>query len=129
MRCDHRPGERDIGQVLAVGVVGGSGWVDGPTSGAARRCLSDGVGELAEGRPPVCVAAFAATLAAPDVALEAFKEIRPAAGPHDEHVSSVVLISFAAQIAERAKVFKARVTTGFETPSTRARPRTVWGPG
>jgi hypothetical protein len=61
-----------------------------------------GVGELPDGRPPVGIAVVAA-LAAPDVTLEAFKEFRPAAGPDDEHVAAVVLISFAAQIAERTQ--------------------------
>jgi hypothetical protein len=35
--------------------------------------------------------------------LEAFKEIRPVLCPDDEHVSAVVLVPFAAQIAEAAK--------------------------
>lgn len=60
------------------------------------------VRELSEGWPAVGVA-FSAAFAAPDVALETFKKLRPAAGPDDEDVTSVVLISFTAQIAERTK--------------------------
>src|SRR3712207_7786924 len=38
-----------------------------------------------------------------EVALEAFKKFRPVAGSDDEYVSAVVLVAFAAQIAERAE--------------------------
>ena len=47
--------------------------------------------------------AAGAHVALAEVALEAFKEICPVAGPDDEHVAAVVLIAFAAQIAEGAK--------------------------
>ena len=38
-----------------------------------------------------------------EVSFEPFKEIGPAAGTDDEHVPAVVLVSLAAQIAERSK--------------------------
>src|SRR6478609_4120395 len=43
-----------------------------------------------------------ADLPLPEVALEPFKEFCPVAGADDEYVSAVVLVSLAAQIAERA---------------------------
>src|SRR3954451_5104379 len=44
-----------------------------------------------------------AAVALADVALEPFKKVCPVAGADDEHVAPVVLVSFAAQIAERAE--------------------------
>ena len=56
-------------------------------------------GGLADDRP-VC---RGAAVALAEVALEPFKEICPVAGADDEHVAPVVLVSFAAEIAERAE--------------------------
>ena len=56
-------------------------------------------GRLADDRP----VGRGGAVAFAEVALEAFKEFRPVAGPDDEHVAAVVLVSFAAQIAECAK--------------------------
>ena len=59
---------------------------DLPDNGAVDRCFGTS-----------SVSTFA------DVALEAFKEFCPVAGSDDEHVAAVVLIAFAAQLAQRAK--------------------------
>jgi hypothetical protein len=60
------------------------------------------VGELTEGWAAIGVAFLPALWSgtAPNVALEPFKKICPAAGPNDEDVASIVLIPFAAEIAE-----------------------------
>jgi hypothetical protein len=77
-------------------LTAGSGGEDLPES--AKSAVREGRGLSDDG--PVLrsdAVAFA------EIAFETFKEIRPVACPHDEHVAAVVLISFAAQITERAQ--------------------------
>ena len=47
----------------------------------------------------------------------------------DEDVAQVGVVLLPAQIAEAPSVLSARVTTGFDTRSRAASPRTVCGPG
>src|SRR5215210_7542023 len=72
----------------------GSGGFDGPVSAKPSALVGEG---RADDRP---VGRRDPIAALAEVALEAFKEICPVAGPDDEHVATVVLIAFAAEIAE-----------------------------
>src|SRR5215207_2802300 len=93
-------------------LIFGSGGFDRPESAKSSALVREG-GLLSDdwsvgGGDPVAL---------PEVALEPFKKIGPVASADDKDIAAVVLISLASQITERAQVFKARGTTGLDTPS------------
>jgi len=51
-----------------------------------------------------------------EVSFEPFKKISPTAGPDDEHVSAIVLVSFTAQIAECSESVQGARHDGFGDP-------------
>src|SRR3954465_10468208 len=84
---------------LRKALKGGSGGSDGPVRATSAARMGAG-GALDHDRP---VRRGLPGVALAEVALEAFKEISPAVGADDEYVAPVVLVPFAAEIAERAK--------------------------
>src|SRR5437764_15029322 len=91
-----RPASATSARSLRKALWLGSGRSDGPESENCSALVGVGRG-LADDRP----VGGRADVPLPEVALEPFKKVCPAAGSDDEHVPAVVLVSFAAQIAER----------------------------
>ena len=78
----------------------GSGWLDGPGRPNGSALVREDGGPFLGGRP-VEVGRDPFFLA--EVEPEAFKKFGPAVGPHHEDVAAVVLVSFAAELAEPAE--------------------------
>src|SRR5690242_21941045 len=76
----------------------GSGRSDGPVS-AKSSALVGVCGGLPDDRP----VGRGTAVALAEVALEPFKKFCPAVGADDEHVAPIVLVPFAAEIAERTE--------------------------
>jgi hypothetical protein len=100
-------------------LVFGSGGFDRPESANSAAVRESGL--LSDNWP----VSGCDPVAFPEVAFEPFKKIGPVTGADDKDIAAVVLVALAAQITECTKSIQARVTTGLETPSTLANPRTV----
>ena len=107
MRGDHAPGERGVGEVLAIGVGRGVGQRRHARQARSRQRWAK-AGSRCSARCSDRGAGWAGAVVGAEEALEAFKEIGPVTGMDDEHIAAVVLVAFAPQIAEAAQAYSRR---------------------